>query len=87
VIERPLSRKVQRHLGKVVGDDGPARDVDDRGDRDAFRIAGKAGEIRVLQTRNLKYRVDAVGVEVECPAALVVRRAAKPNRQNIFQAE
>ncbi len=83
----PLGGEVQRHLREVVGDDLTRRHVHDRRDGDALRIVGDAVVVRVAQVVNLQYRVDAAGVQVERPAALVVRRPAKANRQNVFQAE
>ena len=87
VIGRPLGRQVQCHLREVVSDHSSARHVDDRGDSDALRIVGEAGEVRVLQTGNLQHRVDAAGVEIESPAALVMGWPAKPNGENIFQSQ
>src|SRR5271163_1324263 len=87
MVGRPLSRQIQRHLREVVGDHRSGRHVDDRGHGDAFRIVRKACEIRVLQTRNLQHRVDAAGIEIESPTALVMGWPAKPNGQHAFQSK
>ena len=87
VILRPLGRQVERHLREVVGDHLTGRHVDDRGHRDALRVVRDAGEVRVLQPRDLQHRVDTAGVEVEGPAAFVVRRPAEADGQHVFQAE
>ena len=84
---RPLGREVERDLREVVGDDGLGRDVDDRRHRDALRVLRVAGEVGLLQPLVAQHRVAAAGVEVEGPAALVVRRAAQAHRDRRLQAE
>ena len=71
----PLGGQVERDLGVVVGDDLAARDVDDGGDRDAPFVAGEAGEVRLLQPFDAEDRVAPSRIEVERPAAGVMRRS------------
>ncbi len=83
----PLGLEVEVHLLEVVGDDGSGGDLDDRGHRDAARVVGVAREVGVLDARDAEHGVEAVGVEVEGPAALVVGRAADPHREGVLEAE
>ncbi|QGW33453.1 hypothetical protein MAA44156_03270 [Mycobacterium avium subsp. avium] len=87
VVCGPLRRQIQRHLREVVGHHRPGPDVHDGGHRDALGVAGEPLEVGVLQPGNLEDRVDAAGIEIERPAALVVGGAAKANGQNTFQAQ
>ena len=87
MVGSPFRRQVQRQLREIVGDHSAGRHVDDRGDGDAFWIVRKACEIRVLQPGNLQHWVDAAGIEIESPAALVMGWPAKPNGQHAFQSK
>jgi hypothetical protein len=83
----PLRGQVEGDLREVVGDDLAAAHVDDGGHGDAQRILGVVGEEGLLQPLDAQHGVAAAGVEVEGPAALVVRRAADSHGQHVFQAE
>ena len=52
-----------------------------------FSVVRDAGEVGVLQPRDLQHGVDTAGVEVEGPASLVVGRPAEADGQHVFQAE
>ena len=83
----PLGLEVDGDLLEVVRHDGTCRHVDDRGHRDATGVFGVAREVGVLDARALQHRVEAAGVEVEGPAAPVVRRPADPHRQRVLEPE
>ena len=87
VMSLPLHSQVDGHLGEVVGDDGAGGDVDDGRHGDPPGIVRDAGEVRLLQPLDAEHRVDAAGVQVERPAALVVGRAAEAHRHRILQPE
>jgi hypothetical protein len=87
VVRTPLGRQVQRDLREVVGDHLPRGDVDHCRHRDAALVVGEAGEEGLLQPLDAEHRVAAPGVQVEGPAALVVRRPAHTHRQHRLEAE
>ena len=51
------------------------------------RVVREPGEVGVLQPLDAEHRVDAAGVEVEGPAALVVGRAADAHRERVLEPE
>ena len=83
----PFARQVESDLRVVVRDDLPARNVDDGGHRDAPRVVGKACEEGLLEPLDSENRVDASRIEVEGPAARVVRRAGHPEADRRLEAE
>lgn len=87
MIGRPLGGEVQGHLGEVVGDHRTGGHIDHRRNGDALGIVRNALEVGVLQPRDLQHRVDATGVQVKGPAALIVGGTAKAYGDNLFQPE
>ena len=83
----PLEEEVVGDLREVVGHDLAGLDVDDRRHGDAAGVVGLAGEVRLLEPLDAEHRVDAAGVEVEGPAALVVGRAGAPHEIDVLEAE
>ena len=83
----PLDLEIDRDLRVVVRDDLPARDLDDRRDGDAAGILGEPREVRLLKALDLEGGVEAAGIEVEGPAALVVSRTGHPETDGLLEAE
>src|SRR5262249_11023925 len=72
---------------EIVGDHRAGGDVDDRRDGDTFGVVGEPLEVSLLQPGDLEHWVNTIGIEIESPTALVMGWAAKPNGENIFQAQ
>lgn len=87
VIFGPLGGEVQRHLRIVIGDNLTGGLLDYGGHRDTARVVRIPLEVGVTQKVDAQDRVDSTRVEIEGPAALVMGRPAKSQRQNIFQPE
>jgi hypothetical protein len=87
VVRRPLRRQVERDLRVVVGHHLAGRHVDDRRHGDAALVVGEAGEEGLLQPLVAQHGVAPARVEVERPAALVVRRAADGHGQHVLEPE
>ena len=51
------------------------------------RVVGITLEVGVLQALDTEHRVDPAGIEVEGPAACVVRRSAQAHRDDVLEAE
>ena len=87
VVVAPLEEEVVGDPGEVVGHDLAGGLLDDRRHRDAARVVGVAGEVGLLQPLDPQHRVDAPGVEVEGPAALVVGGATQALGDDVLQPE
>ena len=73
--------------GKSLVTTCPVGDVDHRRDGDAARVAGDACVVGLLEPVDAEHRVDAVAVEVEGPAVLVVHRRAQSHREDVLEPE
>ena len=87
VVFRPLGRQIERDLRVVVGHHLAGRDVDHRRNGDAAGVVRVAGEVGVPEPLDPQDRVASTGVEVERPAALIVRGATHAHRQHALEAE
>src|SRR5690606_30342477 len=87
VVVDPLAAHVEGDLREVVGDDGTAGNVDDRGHGDALRVAGDAAVVGLGEPVDAEHGVEPVGVEVERPRPHVVRRPAERDRDGVLEPE
>src|SRR5690606_4104603 len=62
-------------------------DVHDRGDSDAARVVGEAGEVRLLEPLVAEHRVHAALIEVEGPRALVMGGARHAHGEHVLQTQ
>jgi hypothetical protein len=87
VVLAPLRREVEGDLREVVGHDLTGGHVDDGRHRDAAVVLGEPSEVGLLEPLDPEYWVDAAWVEVESPAALVMRWAAEAHRDHILEPQ